>query len=96
MPTQTYGLTPEGHKKTHYYHEISASISVGLLLAAIQNAGLCSVTTTPLNAGPQLRALLHRPENEKVLVLLPISYPADNATVPNLHRKPLDDIRVHV
>jgi iodotyrosine deiodinase len=55
-----------------------------------------SVTTTPLNAGPQLRTLLGRPENEKVLVLLPIGHPAPDATVPNLHRKPLDQIRVHV
>ena len=69
---QTYGVTPGGKRKVHYYHEISASISVGMFLAAVQNAGLVSVTTTPLNAGGQLRELLGRPENEKVLVLLPV------------------------
>ena len=51
-----------------------------------------TVTTTPLNCGPALRALLDRPVNEKLLLLLPVGYPRDDATVPDLHRKPIDDI----
>uniref|UniRef100_A0AAY5JZT1 iodotyrosine deiodinase n=1 Tax=Esox lucius TaxID=8010 RepID=A0AAY5JZT1_ESOLU len=93
---QTYGIAAGGKKKTHYYNEISVSISCGLLLAALQNAGLVTVTTTPLNCGPKLRLLLQRPANEKLLMLLPVGYPASNATVPDLTRKPLDDIVVHV
>ncbi|XP_071335133.1 iodotyrosine deiodinase isoform X2 [Trachinotus anak] len=93
---QTYGILPNGKKKTHYYNEISVSISCGILLAALQNAGLVTVTSTPLNCGPQLRLLLKRPANEKLLMLLPVGYPASDATVPDLKRKPLDDIMVHI
>ncbi|XP_028460566.1 iodotyrosine deiodinase isoform X1 [Perca flavescens] len=93
---QTYGILPNGKKRTHYYNEISVSISCGLLLAALQNVGLVTVTTTPLNCGPQLRLLLKRPANEKLLILLPVGYPASDATVPDLKRKPLDDIMVHI
>lgn len=93
---QTYGICPDGSKKTHYYNEISVCISCGILLAALQNVGLVTVTSTPLNCGPQLRQLLKRPVNEKLLMLLPVGYPASDATVPDLTRKPLDDIMVHI
>lgn len=93
---QTYGILPNGKKKTHYYNEISVCISCGILLAALQNVGLVTVTSTPLNCGPQLRQLLKRPVNEKLLMLLPVGYPASDATVPELARKPLDDIMVHI
>lgn len=93
---QTYGILPNGKKKTHYYNEISVCISCGILLAALQNVGLVTVTSTPLNCGPQLRQLLKRPTNEKLLMLLPVGYPASDATVPDLKRKPLDDIMVHI
>lgn len=53
---------------------------------------MVTVTTTPLNAGTQIRALLQRPLNEKVVVLLPIGYPADVVCVPNIKRKPIEDI----
>ncbi|XP_052450661.1 iodotyrosine deiodinase 1 [Carassius gibelio] len=93
---QTYGILPSGKKKTHYYNEISVSISCGILLAALQNVGLVTVTTTPLNCGPQLRLLLQRPANEKLLILLPVGYPASDAKVPDLKRKDLNDIMVTV
>ncbi|NXS66019.1 IYD1 deiodinase, partial [Pandion haliaetus] len=91
---QVYGWLPNGKKKTHYYNEISVSIACGILLAALQNAGLYTVTSTPLNCGPQLRVLLQRPANEKLLLLLPVGYPKKDATVPALTRKPLEDIMV--
>lgn len=93
---QTYGILPNGKKKTHYYNEISVSISCGILLAALQNAGLVTVTSTPLNCGPQLRLLLKRPANEKLLMLLPVGYPAADATVPDLKRKHLEEIMVAI
>ncbi|KYO37699.1 iodotyrosine deiodinase 1 [Alligator mississippiensis] len=91
---QVYGRLPNGKKKTHYYNEISVSIACGILLAALQNVGLVTVTSTPLNCGPRLRVLLQRPANEKLLLLLPVGYPSKDATVPYLTRKPLDDIMV--
>ncbi|XP_070273572.1 iodotyrosine deiodinase 1 [Myotis yumanensis] len=93
---QVHGFTTNGKKKVHYYNEISVSISCGILLAALQNAGLVTVTTTPLNCGPRLRVLLSRPTNEKLLMLLPVGYPSKEATVPDLKRKPLDQVMVTV
>jgi len=89
---QSYGIGPDGKKQNHYYNEISISISVGMMLCALQNAGLATVTSTPMNAGPKLREILGRPINEKVILLLPVGYPSDDATVPDLVRKPLKDI----
>ncbi|XP_048363403.1 iodotyrosine deiodinase 1 [Sphaerodactylus townsendi] len=91
---QVYGMFPDGRKKTHYYNEISVSIACGIFLAALQNVGLVTVTSTPLNCGPRLRVLLQRPVNEKLLLLLPVGYPSKDATVPDLKRKPVDDIMV--
>ncbi|XP_054424952.1 iodotyrosine deiodinase 1 isoform X1 [Pteronotus mesoamericanus] len=93
---QVYGFAAKGQRKVHYYNEISVSIACGILLAALQNAGLVTVTTTPLNCGPRLRVLLSRPINEKLLMLLPVGYPGKEATVPDLKRKPLDQIMVTV
>ena len=83
-----------GVRYAHYYYEISTAISAGILITAIQNAGLVTVTTTPLNATVALRELLGRPDNEKVMLLLPVGYPSQDATVPDIARKPLDDIMV--
>ncbi|XP_034103668.1 iodotyrosine deiodinase [Drosophila albomicans] len=91
---QTHGLTANGRKKLHYYNEISTSIAAGMLLCALQAAGLCSLVTTPLNCGPALRRLLDRPANEKLLILLAVGYAAEDCKVPDLERKSLEDIMV--
>lgn len=88
------GILPNGKKQQHYYNEISVSIAVGILLSAIQCAGLSSLITTPLNCGPALRQLLNRPINEKLQVLLPVGYAADDCLVPDLKRKEIDDILI--
>lgn len=59
-----------------------------------QYAGLVSLTSTPLNCGPSLRTLLQRPISEKLTLLLPVGYPAENCTVPDLKRKDLKDLIV--
>ncbi|KAL5261755.1 hypothetical protein ACHWQZ_G007456 [Mnemiopsis leidyi] len=81
-----------GVKHNNWYYEASVSISVGILLCALNNVGLVTVTSTPMNCGPAIRRLLGRPEHEKLAFLLPVGYPANSATVPDLHRKPLDKI----
>ncbi|CAB0001884.1 unnamed protein product [Nesidiocoris tenuis] len=93
---QVYGFKENGRKKTHYYNEMSVAIASGILLTAIHNAGLVSLTSTPLNCGPAIRVLLGRPKNEKLTLLLPVGYPAPDATVPDLTRKPLEDILVEI
>ncbi|CAG0884536.1 unnamed protein product [Darwinula stevensoni] len=91
---EIYGFKADGTRQTNYYNELGVAISAGILLAAIQNAGLVTVTSTPLNCGPRLRAILGRPANEKLLMLLPLGYPAPDATVPDLIRKPLNEIMI--
>lgn len=91
---QQYHTGEDGTKFTHYYYEISTAIAAGFLLTAIHMAGLVTVTTTPLNAGIALRELLGRPDSEKVMLLLPVGYPSEDATVPGVGRKPLEQIMV--
>lgn len=91
---QIYGHNANGSKKQHYYNEISVSIAAGILLCALQAAGLNSLVTTPLNCGPALRTLLNRPDNEKLLLLLPVGYAAEDCMVPDLQRKDLSEIMI--
>lgn len=88
---QAYGLVPGGGKVRHYYVRESVGIAVGFLLAALHDAGLGTLTHTPSPMG-FLRELLGRPENERAVVVIPIGYPAEGATVPDVPRKPLDEI----
>ena len=64
---------------------------LGLFIAAAHNAGLSTLTSTPMNCGPALRTLLDRPKNEKLLFLLPVGYAAEDAKVPQIERKGIDD-----
>jgi len=88
---QAYGRRSDGTKIKHYYVKESVGIAVGLLLASLHDAGLATLTHTPSPMG-FLREILERPENERPYVLIPVGYPADGCTVPDLERKPLPDI----
>lgn len=83
----------DGTKVKHYYVRESVGIAVGFLLAALQSAGLCALTHTPSPMG-FLRELLGRPENERPFALIPVGYPAKKAVVPDLERKPLEQIAI--
>lgn len=91
---QTHSFDEKNRRREHYYHEISTSLSVGILLSALTNVGLVTLTSTPMNAGPAIRQLLGRPSNEKVLLLLPVGFPSDDCQVPDLKRKSLDKIMI--
>jgi iodotyrosine deiodinase len=80
-------------KKKHYYVMESVGIATGLLLAALHTAGLATLTHTPSPMG-FLRDILGRRKNETPFVLLPVGYPADEAEVPVLGKKTLDEICV--
>jgi nitroreductase len=90
---QAYGLAADGTKVKHYYVRESVGIAVGLLLAALHDAGLATLTHTPSPMG-FLRELLGRPENERAYVVVPVGYPAAGATVPDIERKALAEILV--
>lgn len=75
----------------NYYVNESVGIAVGMLLAAIHNAGLVALTHTP---SPMnfLAEILERPKNERAYLLIPVGYPAENCEVPDLERKSFDEI----
>lgn len=78
-------------REKHYYVMESVGIASGMLIAAIHNAGLATVTHTPNPMG-FLTRILGRPKNEKPYLLLPVGYPAPDAHVPNIHRKAFDEV----
>ena len=82
-------------KAKHYYVMESVGIATGMLIAALHNAGLATLTHTP-SPMKFLRDVLGRPVNETPVVLIPVGYPSDDATVPDLQRKPIDEILVRV
>ena len=87
---QRSGVDEKGQKHKHYYVPESVGIAAGFFLAAVRQAGLCSLTHTPSPMG-WLREILGRPENEEAFLLLPVGYAAPDCTVPDLARKDLDD-----
>ncbi len=80
-----------GESAPTYYSQESCGIAIGLFIAAIQNMGLTTLTHTP-SPMKFLRDILDRPEHEHAMLLMPVGYPAENAKVPNLTRKNLDEI----
>ena len=94
-----YGLEemPDGAERRfkHYYMQESVGIAVGFFLASITHAGLVTLTHTP-SPMAFLAEVLGRPRNERAYVVIPVGYPAENATVPKhaLLKKPLDEILV--
>lgn len=84
----------ENEKHNNYYVNESVGIATGMLLTAIHNAGLVSLTHTP---SPMnfLRQLLGRPDNERPFLLIPVGYAEETAQVPDITRKSLDEIMVH-
>lgn len=88
---QPYRLLPDGRKIKHYYVHQSVGIATGMLIAAIHQAGLGALTHTP---SPMrfLNEVLGRPASEQAFLILVVGYPAEDAQVPDLHRKSLSEI----
>ncbi len=86
--------TIDGEKRNNYYVNESVGIAAGMFIAAINNAGLSSLTHTP---SPMnfLAKVLERPENERAYLLMPVGYAAKDAEVPDITRKKLDEVMVH-
>ncbi len=81
----------DGEKWQNYYVNESVGIACGMLISAIHNAGLVTLTHTP---SPMnfLTKILDRPDNERPFLLLPVGYPKEGVQVPNLERKNFDEI----
>lgn len=90
---RAYDIGENGEKLKNYYVNESVGLAAGFLLTAIHQAGLVSLTHTP---SPMnfLQKLLNRPENERPFLLIPIGYAKEDAQVPQLERKPLEEVAV--
>ena len=88
---QRFGTLQDGQKVKHYYGLESVGIAMGILITAIHNSGLASLTHTPSPMG-FLNKILKRPENERPFLLLVVGHPAENTNVPDIRRKPLSNI----
>ncbi len=88
---EIHGRDNRGRKVTNYYVNESVGLACGLFVAAIHSMGLATVTHTPSPMG-FLAELLERPANEKPYILFPVGYPADDAKVPDISRKTLDEV----
>ncbi|KAF4666096.1 hypothetical protein FOZ61_010198 [Perkinsus olseni] len=100
MMKQNYRVDAStGDRQEHYYVEQSCGIAAGMLICALHNAGLVTLTSTPMGAESAIRNILNRPANEKVYLLMPVGYPSSDATVPkrtseNRRRSESDTIAV--
>ena len=87
---ERYGILEDGSRIKNYYSQESVGLAAGMLIAAVHNAGLASLTHTPSPMG-FLNEVLGRPANERPFLLLVVGYPADDAKVPRITKKALDE-----
>ncbi|MBE7474938.1 MAG: nitroreductase family protein [Anaerolineae bacterium] len=92
---QNYGLGADGRKIKHYYVSESVGIATGMLITAVHQAGLVSLTHTP---SPMnfLGEILQRPPNERAFLILVVGYPAEDAKVPVIAKKSLDEFATFI
>ena len=88
---QNYALLDDGRKVKNYYVTESVGIALGFLIAALHHAGLATLTHTPSPMG-FLSTVLERPANERAYLLLVAGFPADGVLVPDITKKPLEEI----
>lgn len=90
-----YDLADDGSRRKNYYVQESVGLATGMLIAALHNAGLATLTHTP---SPMnfLSRILNRPRNEKPYLVLPVGYPREDCVVPDFDRKPLAQIMTEV
>lgn len=91
----SYGVLPDGRKVKNYYVNESVGIATGILITSLHYAGLATLTHTPSPMG-FLNQILNRPENERPFLILVTGYPADDARVPAITKKPLEELAVFI
>ena len=88
---RNYDLSADGSRSKNYYVSESVGIATGMLITALHQAGLSTLTHTPSPMG-FLNEVMERPANERALILLVVGYPAEDAQVPELTRKSLEEV----
>ena len=87
---QKFDELPDGRKVKHYYPAESTGLATGILITALHRAGLATLTHTP-SPMKFLNEILGRPKSERPFLLLVVGYPADDARVPDIGRKSLEE-----
>ena len=87
---QKFGQLEDGRKVKHYYPTESTGLATGILITALHHAGLATLTHTP-SPMKFLNEILGRPTSERPFLLLVVGYPADDAEVPDISRKSLEE-----
>ncbi len=90
---ERFEVLADGAQRKNYYVKESVGIAAGIFITALHNMGLATLTHTPTPMA-FLRAILGRPANERPFIMFPIGYPLPGTKVPDLQRKPLDDVAV--
>jgi len=90
---KVYEYGDKGEKLNNYYVNESIGIACGMLISAIHNAGLVTLTHTP-SPMKFLTKLLNRPNNERPFLLLPVGFPETPVYVPDIKRKEMAEMTV--
>jgi len=90
---ERYGVNPDGSKRHNFYVKESVGLACGIFIATLHRLGLATLTHTP-SPMAFLGEVLGRPDNERPFILFPVGYPAEDCLVPNLVRKPLNEVMV--
>ena len=88
---QSKRIRSNGKWAPTYYSQESCGIAAGLFISAVHNMGLVTLTHTPSPMG-FLRDILQRPDHEHAMLVLPVGFPSENARIPNISRKTLEEI----
>jgi iodotyrosine deiodinase len=88
-------LRENGQWGPTYYATESCGIAAGLFINAVHRMGLVTLTHTP-SPMKFLGELLGRPTHEEAMLVMPVGYPAEDAKIPNIHRKTLKEIAVFI
>ena len=87
---ERYSINKKSEKIKNYYVSESVGIATGFLITALHFAGLVTLTHTP-SPMKFLNKILNRPSNESAYLIIAVGYPEDNATVPVISKKKINE-----
>ena len=90
---ERHGINDDGSTRKNYYVKESVGIACGMFITALHHMGLATLTHTP-SPMKFLTEIMERPENETPYILFPVGYPMPRCEVPDIHRKPLEDVSI--